>query len=42
MTANAISWLSQVQKVTAAASSEPEYVAPEEIVNELQIIWQAE
>ena len=31
----AISWFSRVQKVTAAASSESEYVALEEVVNEL-------
>ena len=34
----AISWFSRVQKVTAAASSELEYVALAEVVNELRLL----
>ena len=33
-----ISWFSMVQKVTAAASSESEYVALAEVVNELRFL----
>ena len=33
-----ISWLSKVQKATAAASSELEYVALAEVVNELHFL----
>ena len=33
-----ISWFSRVQKVTAAASSESEYVALAEVVNELRFL----
>ena len=36
----AISWLSRVQKVTAAASSESGYVALAEVVNELRFVRQ--
>ena len=36
----AISWFSRVQKVTAAASSESEYVALAEVVNELHFLRQ--
>ena len=36
----AISCLSRVQKVTAAASSESEYVALAEVVNELRFLRQ--
>ena len=36
----AISWFSRVQKVTAAASSESEYVALSEMVNELRFLRQ--
>ena len=36
----AISWLSRVQKVTAAASYESEYVALAEVVNELRFLRQ--
>ena len=36
----AISWFSRVQKVTAAASFEPEYVALAEVVNELRFLRQ--
>ena len=35
-----ISWFSRVQKVTAAASSESEYVALAEVVNELRFLRQ--
>ena len=34
----AINWFSRVQKVTAAASSESEYVALAEVVNELRFL----
>ena len=34
----AISWFSRVQKGTAAASFEPEYVALAEVVNELRFV----
>ena len=34
----AISWFSSVQKVTAAALSESEYVTPEEVTNELRFL----
>ena len=37
---SAISWFSRVQKVTAAASSESEYVALAEVVNELLFLRQ--
>ena len=37
----AISWFSKMQKVTAAASSESEYVALAEVVKELRFLWQA-
>ena len=37
----AISWLSRVQKVTTAASSESEYVALAEVVNQLRFLRQA-
>ena len=36
----AISWFSRVQKVTAAASSESEYVAMAEVINELRFFRQ--
>ena len=36
----AISWFSRIQKVTAAASSESEYVALAEVVNELHFLRQ--
>ena len=36
----AISWFSRVQKVTAAASSESEYVVPAEVVNEIRFLRQ--
>ncbi|CAM9187127.1 unnamed protein product, partial [Ascophyllum nodosum] len=36
----AISWFSRVQKVTAAASSESEYVALGEVVHELRFLRQ--
>ena len=35
-----ISWFSRVQKVTTAASSESEYVALAEVVNELRFLRQ--
>ena len=38
----AISWFSRMQKVTAAASSESEYVALAEVVNELRFLRQVE
>ena len=40
MAGGAISWFSRVQKVTAAASSESEYVALAEMVNELRFLRQ--
>ena len=36
----AISWFSRMQKVTAAASSESEYVALAEVVNEIRFLRQ--
>ena len=36
----AISWFSRVQRITATATSESEYVAPAEIVNELRFLRQ--
>ena len=36
----AINWFSRVQKVTAAKSSESEYMAPAEVVNELRFLRQ--
>ena len=36
----AISWFSRMHKVTAAASSESEYVALAEVVNELRFVRQ--
>ena len=36
----ATSWFSRVQKVTAAASSESEYVALVEVINELRFLRQ--
>ena len=38
----AISWFSRMQKVTAVASSESEYVALAEVVNELRYLRQVE
>ena len=37
---NAISWFSRMQKVTAAASSESEYMALAEVINELRFLRQ--
>ena len=36
----AISWFSQAQRVTAAATSESEYVALAEVVNEIRFLRQ--